>query len=249
MSAVTAMHDTALEVSDLRVAYGRKEVLYGVDVSVGRGEIVVVVGHNGAGKTTLLKTVAGLLPALSGSIRRDGLEVTKTSSARRVEGGLWYIPSERFVFGPLSVDDNLALGAISGPSSRAHRSSGHREKAARLEQVYDLFPQLARRGKQRAGSMSGGQQRMLSLGMALMAEPALFLLDEPSLGLAPGLVIEIMDVVRRLADTGLSVLLVEQNIRQALRVADRAYVMRSGRIVREAAAAELTDQANVWDLF
>jgi branched-chain amino acid transport system ATP-binding protein len=242
MSAVTVMREAALEVSGLRVAYGRKEVLYGVDISIGLGEIVVVVGHNGAGKTTLLKAVAGLLPARSGSIRRDGRDVTRTSSARRVAGGLWYIPSERFVFGPMSVDDNLALGAISGPPSG-------RSKAERLQQVYELFPVLARRGKQNAGSLSGGEQRMLSLGMALMAEPRLFLLDEPSLGLAPGLVIEIMDVARRLAGTGLSVLLVEQNIRQALRVADRAYVMRSGRIVREAPAAELNDQAKVWELF
>jgi branched-chain amino acid transport system ATP-binding protein len=242
VSTETVVREAALEASGLRVAYGRKEVLYGVDISVGAGEIVVVVGHNGAGKTTLLKAVTGLLPTRSGTIRRDGRDVTRTSTARRVEGGLWYIPSERFVFGPMSVDDNLALGAISGPSS-------HRSRAERLEQVYELFPLLAQRGKQSAGSLSGGQQRMLSIGMALMAEPRMFLLDEPSLGLAPGLVIEIMDVVRRLADTGISVLLVEQNIRQALRVADRAYVMRSGRMVSEAPAAEMNDHANVWELF
>jgi branched-chain amino acid transport system ATP-binding protein len=242
VSTETVVREAALEASGLRVAYGRKEVLYGVDISVGAGEIVVVVGHNGAGKTTLLKAVTGLLPTRSGTIRRDGRAVTRTSTARRVEGGLWYIPSERFVFGPMSVDDNLALGAISGPSS-------HRSRAERLEQVYELFPLLAQRGKQSAGSLSGGQQRMLSIGMALMAEPRMFLLDEPSLGLAPGLVIEIMDVVRRLADTGISVLLVEQNIRQALRVADRAYVMRSGRMVSEAPAAEMNDHANVWELF
>jgi len=242
MSTETVVRETALEASDLRVAYGRKEVLYGVDISVDAGEIVVVVGHNGAGKTTLLKAITGLLPTRSGSIRRDGRDVTKTSAARRVEGGLWYIPSERFVFGPMSVDDNLALGAISGPSS-------HRSKAERLKQVYDLFPLLEQRGKQSAGSLSGGQQRMLSIGMALMAQPRMFLLDEPWLGLAPGLVIEIMDVVRRLADTGISVLLVEQNIRQALRVADRAYVMRSGRMVSEAPAAEMNEHANVWELF
>jgi branched-chain amino acid transport system ATP-binding protein len=242
MSTVTVEPEAALEVSDLRVAYGRKEVLYGVDISIGRGEIVVVVGHNGAGKTTLLKTIAGLLPTRSGAIRRHGRDVTKTSPARRVAGGLWYIPSERFVFSPMSVDDNLALAATQGPSS-------DRSKAERIKQVFDLFPVLARRGKQNAGSLSGGEQRMLSLGMALMAEPTLFLLDEPSLGLAPGVVVEIMNVVRRLADTGLSVLLVEQNIRQAFRVADRAYVMRSGRIVREAPAVELNDESNAWELF
>jgi branched-chain amino acid transport system ATP-binding protein len=231
-----------LVLSGVQAGYGRKHVVFDIDLHLGRGEIVTIVGHNGAGKTTTLKTVFGMLPPLDGSIVYDGQDAARANCRRNVLRGMSYIPAERFVFGELSVIDNLRLGALHQRDVQA------REK--RLELVYGMFPILKERSEQKARTMSGGQQRMLSLGLAMMSRPKLLLLDEPSLGLAPALVAEIFDGVRRLADEdGLSVLLLEQNVGQALRIADRAYVMRSGRIILEETAEQMRKRPDYWDLF
>jgi branched-chain amino acid transport system ATP-binding protein len=239
--AVTDYEDL-LVLSGVQAGYGRKHVVFDIDLHLGRGEIVAIVGHNGAGKTTTLKTVFGMLAPLGGSIVYDGQEAARASCRRNVLRGMSYIPSERFVFGDLSVIDNLRLGAMHERDAQA------REKG--LDLVYQMFPILKERSEQKAKTMSGGQQRMLSLGLAMMSRPKLLLLDEPSLGLAPALVVEIFDGVRRLADEDdLSVLLLEQNVVQALRIADRAYVMRSGRIILEETAEQMRKRQNYWDLF
>jgi branched-chain amino acid transport system ATP-binding protein len=231
-----------LEVAGLSAGYGPKQIVFGVGLTVGPGEIVGLLGHNGAGKTTTVKTVLGLLPALAGTVRFGGAEVTGASARANVRSGMGMIPSERFVFPDLSVRDNLRLGAL---NARRGADSGKR-----LALVRELFPLLAEREGQRAGQLSGGQQRMVSLGMALMAEPRLLMLDEPSLGLAPSVVRQIFDAVRALADTeGLAVLLLEQNVGQALRICDRVYVMRSGRMLLEEPAAEMRARESYWDLF
>jgi branched-chain amino acid transport system ATP-binding protein len=232
---------TALAVENLTAGYGRKQVVFDVSFHVGAGEVVTLLGHNGSGKSTTIRTILGLLPALSGKITYLGEDVTKTSSRHNVKAGMAMIPSERFVFQDLTVIDNLLLGA-------SNAASNIRE--ARFEQVYGLFPILKERSKQMAGTLSGGQQRMLSLGLLLMASPKLLMLDEPSLGLAPSVVQQIFTAVKHLADTeGLSVLLLEQNVVQALRITDRAYVMRSGRIILEETVEQMKARDSYWDLF
>ena len=241
VGAGTATQDI-LVLSGVQAGYGKKHVVFDVDLHLRAGEIVTMIGHNGAGKTTTLKTVFGMLPAIGGNVTYQGEDITHSSCRRNVLRGMSYIPAERFVFGELSVLDNLRLGAL---------HEGSREvRDTRREKVHGMFPLLRERAAQRAGTMSGGQQRMLSLGLAMMAAPKLLLLDEPSLGLAPALVAEIFDGVRRLADEeGLSVLLLEQNVGQALRIADRAYVMRAGRIILEETAEQMRGRKDYWDLF
>ncbi|MBO0728922.1 MAG: ABC transporter ATP-binding protein [Acidimicrobiaceae bacterium] len=231
-----------LDVQGLFAGYGRKQVVFDVHVHVDEGEIVTIIGHNGAGKTTTLKTIFGMLPVQRGRVVYRDEEITHTSCRRNVLGGMSLIPSERFVFGDMSVSDNLRLGAL-------HQKSGE-VRDRRLERVHALFPILAERAGQMARTLSGGQQRMLSLGVAMMSGPRLLMLDEPSLGLAPSLVQEIFDNIRRLAtDEGLSVLLLEQNVGQALRITDRVYVMRSGRIILEETADQMRGRDQYWDLF
>ncbi|KQW48064.1 ABC transporter ATP-binding protein [Nocardioides sp. Root1257] len=231
-----------LRVRDLHAAYGPKQVLHGVDLEVGAGEIVALMGHNGAGKTTTIRTVLGALRARSGSVELDGRAVTTDPVRRIVRSGVALIPSERFVFPDLSIRDNLLLGAANAPRGA--------DSAARLQEVETLFPLLGERATQHAGLLSGGQQRMVSLGIALMAQPRLLLLDEPSLGLAPSIVETIFGRLRSLADTeGLGILLLEQNVKQALQVADRAYVMRSGRVILEESAEKMRLRPDYWDLF
>ena len=237
-----AVGDDLLVLSGLQAGYGKKHVVFDVDLHLRRGEIVTIIGHNGAGKTTTLKTIFGMLPPLGGTVTYGGEDVSHSTCRRNVLRGMSFIPSERFVFGDLSVLDNLRLGAM-------HESSGE-VRDTRRNRVHKMFPLLGERAAQRAGTMSGGQQRMLSLGLALMSDPKLLLLDEPSLGLAPALVGEIFDHVRRLADEeGLTVLLLEQNVGQALRIADRAYVMRAGRIILEETADQMRQRKDFWDLF
>ena len=234
--------DDLLVVSDLQAGYGKKHVVFDVDLHLRPGEIVTIIGHNGAGKTTALKTIFGMLPALGGTVTYAGEDVTNSNCRHNALLGMSYIPAERFVFSDLSVLDNLRLGAT-------HERSGDERDRLR-ERVYEMFPLLSERSSQLAGTMSGGQQRMLSLGIALMSNPTLLLLDEPSLGLAPALVAEIFDNVRHLADEeGLTVLLVEQNVGQALRIADRAYVLRSGRMILEETAEQMRGRKDYWDLF
>ena len=237
-----AVHNDLLVLSAVQAGYGRKHVVFDVDLHLRKGEIVTIVGHNGAGKTTTLKTVFGMLSPLGGRITYDGHEISRSSCRRNVLNGMSYIPAERFVFGDLSVVDNLRLGAMHDKDAKS--------RDERLAMVHEMFPILKERSEQKARTMSGGQQRMLSLGLAMMSRPKLLLLDEPSLGLAPALVAEIFDGVRRLADEeGLSVLLLEQNVGQALRIADRAYVMRSGRIILEESAEQMRQRPDYWDLF
>jgi len=234
--------DDLLVLSGLQAGYGKKHVVFDVDLRLGAGEIVTIIGHNGAGKTTTLKTIFGMLPPLGGTMTYAGEEVSHATCRRNVLRGMSYIPAERFVFSDLSVLDNLRLGAMHVKTQQ--------DRDSRRSRVHEMFPLLADRAAQRAGTLSGGQQRMLSLGLAMMSGPRLLLLDEPSLGLAPALVAEIFAGVRRLADEqGLTVLLLEQNVGQALRIADRAYVMRAGRIILEESAEQMRQRKDYWDLF
>ncbi|MFI0368894.1 ABC transporter ATP-binding protein [Actinomadura sp. 1N219] len=240
---MTTVRDAPLlDVSDLVAGYGRKEVLHGVALRVAAGEIVTLMGHNGAGKTTTIRSVLGAVRPRSGTVRIAGRDTTRDPVRRVVAAGVAMIPSERFVFPDLSVHDNLLLGAANAPSGS--------DTAERLAAVKELFPILDEREKQPAGSMSGGQQRMVSLGMALMARPRLLLLDEPSLGLAPSVVEAIVGRLRSLADDErIGILLLEQNVKQALQVTDRAYVMRSGQIILEETAEQMKRRTDFWDLF
>jgi branched-chain amino acid transport system ATP-binding protein len=219
-----------LEVSDLRVNYGQIEALKGISLAIAEGEIVAILGANGAGKTTLMRTLSGLIAPRAGSIRFGGAEITRTGADRIVRAGIAQSPEGRHVFGTLSVVENLTLGAFTRPKAEIPRSRDF---------VYAMFPRLAERRAQFAGTLSGGEQQMLAIGRALMAKPKLLLLDEPSLGLAPIIVQGIFKALREIAATGVTILLVEQNARMALRLADRGYVLEVGRIVLEDAAARL----------
>ena len=233
---------SVLQVTKLQAGYGRKQVVFDVDLSVGQGEILGVFGHNGSGKSTTIRTILGITPVLGGTIEFKGKDVTKAGSRSNVKNGMAMIPSERFVFADLTVIDNLLLGAGSDPDTD--------RRAKRLELVRSLFPILLERSTQLAGTMSGGQQRMVSLGMALMAGPSLLMLDEPSLSLAPTVVQQIFTTVRRLAnEEGLAVLLLEQNVGQALPIVDRVSVMRSGRVILEETAQQMRVRDSYWDLF
>jgi len=216
-----------LDVRALGSRYGRIPALADVNLRVAAGELVALVGANGAGKTTLLRTISGVQPACAGAIGFDGQEVTALSARRRVQLGIVQVPEGRQLFGPLSVEDNLRLGAFA------------RGTAAALDSVLALFPALHAKRSLPAGDLSGGQQQMLAIARALMAEPRLLLLDEPSMGLAPRLVAEIFAHIAALRDRGTTILLVDQNARAALAAADRGYVMETGRIVLEDAAADL----------
>jgi len=231
-----------LDVSGLRAGYDGRPVVYDVDLAIFEGKITCLFGSNGAGKTTCLKAISGLLRPFAATIRYDGEERAVGHAARSAGEGIAFIPSERFTFAELSVEDNLALGAYSERSAAA--------RGERREELLDMFPVLRERLDQRAGTMSGGQQRMLSIAMALMSGPRVLLLDEPSLGLAPAIVEQLMETLARLAaERGLSVLMVEQNVGQALRVADQVYVIRSGRIILEGEATRMRERDDWWDLF
>jgi branched-chain amino acid transport system ATP-binding protein len=211
-----------LEIEGLSSHYGRIQTLDGVDLSIGEGELVSLVGANGAGKTTLLRCVSGVQPVSAGRILFDGQDITRASSHRRVKLGIAEEPEGRQMFGPLSVEDNLRLGAF--------RRRGPKV-ADDLERMYTRFPILKEKRKQAAGTLSGGQQQMLAISRALMSHPRLLLLDEPSMGLAPLLVSEIFDTIRLLKDHGTTIFLVEQNAYAALGIATRGYVLETGRVV------------------
>ncbi len=231
-----------LVVSELAAGYGRRQVVFDVDLRVGEGEVVTILGHNGAGKTTILKAIFGLLKPFAGTVTFNSKDVTNDRPAYKVRSGMSLIPAEHPVFGPLTVDDNLKLGAL------RERSAAGRD--AHLEKIYGMFPILGERGSQLAGTMSGGEQRMLSIGISLVSGPRLMLVDEPSLGLSPALVQQVMDAIRELAEReGISVLMLEQNVTQSLRVSDRAYVLRSGRIILEEPADKMLARGQWWDLF
>jgi len=211
-----------LAIDNLASRYGRIEVLHGISLDVRKGEIVTLVGSNGAGKTTLLRAISGVQPVASGSIRFNHQVIDRWRPHHRVARGIAQVPEGRQVFAPLSVDVNLRLGA------RVRRDS---DVGSDLDEIYTMFPALAERRNIEAGTLSGGQQQMLAIGRALMARPKLLLLDEPSMGLAPLLVAQIFATIELLKARGLTILLVEQNARVALAIADRAYVIETGRIV------------------
>ncbi len=210
-----------LEVRALFGGYGRVEVLRGVDLDVGEGEIVALLGSNGAGKTTLNNTVSGVIAPFAGEVRFDGRDVTRARCRRVVEAGLIQVPEGRRVFPNLTVLENLELGAYARARER---------RARNLQRVFDVFPRLAERRTQKAGTMSGGEQQMLAIGRGMMAEPRLLILDEPSLGLSPLLVEELFALIGRLNRDGLAILLVEQNVAQSLEIANRAYVLENGTV-------------------
>lgn len=219
-----------LSIDNLRSAYGRIEALHGVSLEVRSGEIVSLIGANGAGKTTLLCAISGVQPVTAGSIRLQGRSIDEMPSHRRVALGISQVPEGRQLFAPLSVEDNLRLGAW---------SRGSQNLIPELARIYELFPMLAARRTSPAGALSGGQQQMLAIGRALMARPRLLLLDEPSMGLAPILVDQIFEIIRKLKVEGLTILLVEQNAYAALAIADRAYVIETGRVTASGSAAQI----------
>jgi branched-chain amino acid transport system ATP-binding protein len=211
-----------LEITGLTSHYGRIQALKGIDVTVGEGELVALVGANGAGKTTLLRAISGVQPVTGGSVRFAGQDITRMAPERRVELGISQVPEGRQVFGPLSVEDNLRLGA--------YRRHGP-DVAADIERMYEMFPILQKKRELPAGTLSGGQQQMLAIARALMANPRVLLLDEPSMGLAPLLVAEIFKIIQALKDGGTTIFLVEQNAYAALAIADRGYVLETGSVV------------------
>jgi len=229
-----------LKIASVMTGYGNTMVLHGVSLHIHAGEVVTLVGANGAGKSTLLNTISGIVPARKGTILFEGKEIARCSADRIVRLGVSQVPEGRQLFGPLSVRDNLLLGAyaLSGATKRAHL---HED----LEQVTSLFPRLRERLTQHAGTLSGGEQQMLAIARGLMARPKLLLLDEPSMGLAPLVMEEIFTAIGALRTQGLTVLLVEQNARWALRIADRGYVLENGSIVMEGTADEMLGNREV----
>lgn len=233
-----------LEVNELSVAYGRIEALHKVSLTIREGEIVTVIGPNGAGKTTLLAALMGLLPASSGTISYAGQPLDAgTAVEARVGLGLTLVPEKRELFAEMSIADNLLLGAF----LRYRR--GDRQIAATLDEVYQLFPRLKERARQPAGTLSGGERQMLAMGRALMTKPRLLMLDEPSLGLAPLIIREIFRIVTHLRSMGVAVLLVEQNARAALRVADYSYVLETGEVSIAGPSASLINDQRVVDSY
>jgi len=226
-----------LEVSDLDVRYGLAQALWGVSLSVGAGELVSVVGPNGAGKTTLINTLAGLIRASSGSIRIAGDDITRLPSHRFCQRGIAIVPEGRRLFTGMTVLENLELGSYL-PEAKARRRQT-------LDEVLALFPALGEKLPVAAGLLSGGQQQMVAIGRALMARPRLLLLDEPSLGLAPAIVMDMFEAIRRINADGLSVLLVEQNVMMAMEIASRAYVIEEGRIVMSGPADNLLQRPEI----
>ena len=226
-----------LSIRGLHTRYGAVTALRDIDLDVNEGELVALVGANGAGKTTLLNTLSGIQPHSQGEIHFDGADISRLKAQKRVARGITQVPEGRQVFGPMSVADNLALGAyVRGTGAAVDRD---------LEWVYELFPILAEKRRQPAGNLSGGQQQMLAIGRALMARPRLLLLDEPSMGLAPLLIEEIFQIVRNLNADGITILLVEQNAAGALAIADRGFVLETGAITLRGTGRELTDHPDV----
>lgn len=226
-----------LEVKDLKVNYGVIEAIKGVSFEVEKGEIIALIGANGAGKTTIMQTINGLLPAKEGTVLLDGENVTNIPAHKIILKGMTQVPEGRRIFQELTVLDNLMLGAYTRKDKK--------EFKATLESVYEKFPILSERNRQIAGTLSGGEQQMLAMGRALMSHPRILLLDEPSMGLSPLYVNEIFKIIKEINEAGTTVLLVEQNAKKALSVANRAYVLETGRIVLSGDAKELMHDESI----
>ena len=226
-----------LEVKDLQVYYGVIQALKGISFHVNQGEVIALIGANGAGKTTTLQTLTGILSPKSGSIVFEGTDLTRTPAHKIVEMGMAHVPEGRRVFADMSVYENLLLGAY----TRKDKA----EIAESLASVYKRFPRLEERKGQRAGTLSGGEQQMLAMGRALMSRPRIILMDEPSMGLSPIFVNEIFDIIREVSESGTTVLLVEQNAKKALSIADRAYVLETGSITMDGKAEDLLNDEAV----
>jgi branched-chain amino acid transport system ATP-binding protein len=229
--------DHMLKIENLTSHYGRIQALHGVDVEVNDGELVALVGGNGAGKTTLLRTISGLQEASGGTVTFEGQDITSMAAEKRVRLEIAQVPEGRQVFTALSVEDNIRLGAFT--------KSDKGEISADLEQMYGRFPILKEKRNQSAGTLSGGQQQMLAMARALMSRPRLLLLDEPSMGLSPVLVMEIFSIIEELKEQGVTIFLVEQNATAALRVADRGYVMETGKILLTGSGESLLNDETV----
>ena len=227
------MSQYILEVENIKVRYSGLPVLQGVSVSVKPGETVCVVGANGSGKSTLLRAIMGSQRVFEGKIKFRGVEIQKLRTEEIVRMGIIYVPEEKMLFKPLSVEENLSLGAYVLKSKEKIQEN--------LDLIYSLFPRLKERRTQAASTLSGGEQQMVAIGRGLMSNPQILMLDEPSLGLAPILVDEVLDTVRRLKEEGITILLVEQNVREALDLADRGYVLQTGRITSKGSGRELLD--------
>jgi len=227
-----AQTDVLLSVEGLEAGYGEVQVLWGLSLKARRGKLTAIVGANGAGKTTTLRAVAGTLTPWGGRVMLDGEDVTRVPSHIKAARGLALVPEGRQLFSMMSVAENLELGAFSSRSSRSY--------AERLDQVYALFPRLAERARQRAGTLSGGEQQMVAIARGLMSDPQILIIDELSLGLAPVVVYQLLATLKQLKQNGLTILLVEQNVHLALAVSDYAYVVAEGRIFTEGLPAELT---------
>ncbi len=245
MSRHAHLHDreVILEVQDLRVAYGKVEALHGVNLTLRRGEIATVIGPNGAGKTTLLSALMGLLPASGDVVYMGQRQGGEREVEKLVRQGMTLVPEKRELFAEMSVEDNLTLGAFD------RYRTGHRDHLETMDEVFELFPRLEERRTQLAGTLSGGERQMLAMGRALMAKPKLLMLDEPSLGLAPLIIKEIFRIIGELRATGVAILLVEQNARAALQIADRGYVLETGEVTVSGTSAELADNPRVVEAY
>ena len=226
-----------LEVKDLEVYYGMIQAIKGISFEVNKGEVIALIGANGAGKTTTLHTITGLLSPKKGSVMFEGKDITKIPAHKIVSMGMAHVPEGRRVFADLSVYENLKLGAY----TRKDKENLNKD----LESIYERFPRLAERKNQSAGTLSDGEQQMLAMGRALMSKPSIILMDEPSMGLSPILVNEIFDIIESISKSGTTVLLVEQNAKKALSIADRAYVLETGKIVTSGKASELLEDDSI----
>ena len=226
-----------LEIKDLEVYYGMIQAIKGISFEVNEGEVIALIGANGAGKTTILHTISGLIAPKKGSITFEGQEITKIQAHKIVENGLAQVPEGRRVFPSLSVLQNLKLGAYTRKDKK--------EIDDTLKMIYERFPRLEERKNQPAGTLSGGEQQMLAMGRALMSKPRIILMDEPSMGLSPIFVNEIFDIIKQVSASGTTVLLVEQNAKKALSIADRGYVLETGKIVKEGKASDLLNDEAV----
>ena len=231
-----------LNITDLRASYGNAEVLHGLELTAAKGSVITVIGPNGAGKSTLLNSLMGILPA-KGQIEFNGQSIAELTLEERVMQGISLVPEKRELFGTMTVEDNLVLGGY------RQMRLGNAQWRSRIDDVFDLFPRLQERRLQEAGTLSGGERQMLAVGRSLMSRPSLLMLDEPSLGLAPLIVKEIFGIIETLRKTGVTIVLVEQNARAALAVADEAYVLEMGEIGLHGKASDLAEDPRVIDTY